>query len=359
MPREVGTNREGRRAGGDGRLLAFALAALGLAVGISCKREQRPAAVSAVVGATAEKNVVLKSSRGLPATWPGVAKSCASLPATCGSAGNDSCCRSLRVPGGTFMRTYDGVDFLDGSAPATVSDFYLDKYEITVARLRAFVDAGLGTRSSPPAEGAGAHPRIRGSGWSSAWNGKLAPTTAALKAALKCHEAYQSWTDAPGPNERKPVNCVDWFTAFAFCAWDGGRLATEAEWNYAAAGGDEQRYYPWSSPANSTRIDDTYAVYCGGTCRLQDVGSRSPKGDGRWGQSDLGGNVWEWTLDWSRDTYPLPCLDCAAMNGGIYRNFRSGSNDDIAATLRSSVRHVYYPEYHGVVGSRCVRDTGS
>ena len=52
-------------------------------------------------------------------------------------------------------------------------------------------------------------------------------------------------------------------------------------------------------------------------------------------------------------------LDCAAITEGKYRNFRSGSNDDIAATLRSSVRHVYYPEYHGVVGSRCVRDAGS
>lgn len=260
------------------------------------------------------------------------------------------------VPGGTFARTYDGVDFLDASFPATVSDFYLDKYEITVGRLRRFVNAGMGTQEHPPSEGSAAHPLIARSGWSSAWNGNLPANALELNATLKCHELYQSWTDLPGSNENKPVNCLDWYTAFAFCAWDGGRLPTEAEWNYAASAGGEQRYYPWSIPADSTVIDDSYAVYCGSTCRLLNVGSKSPKGDAKWGQSDLGGNVWEWTLDFAGGEYPLPCRDCAAIEGGTYRAFRSGSNDDIAATLRSGVRHVYYPEYRGVVGARCARN---
>src|SRR5205814_5051728 len=189
-------------------LVVFALA-------MACKRERG----SGVPGATARQGLASAPSGGLPAAWPGVARSCESLPATCGPSANDSCCRSLLVPGGTFKRTYDGVDFRDESAPATVSDFYLDKYEITVARFRAFIEAGSGTRTRPPAEGAGAHPRIAGSGWRSAWNGKLARDTAVLKAGLKCHPSYQSWTDEPGDNERKPVNCVDWYTAFAFCAW--------------------------------------------------------------------------------------------------------------------------------------------
>ena len=79
--------------------------------------------------------------RVTPAGTPG--PSCAGLAPTCGPAGNESCCTSLLVPGGTFYRTYGGVTFNDKSFPATVSDFALDKCEITVGRFRAFVNAGM------------------------------------------------------------------------------------------------------------------------------------------------------------------------------------------------------------------------
>jgi formylglycine-generating enzyme len=288
-------------------------------------------------------------------TWRGAAASCSGLSLTCGPSKNEDCCTSLRVPGGTFLRTYDAVDFLDHTHPAAVSDFYLDRYEVTVARFRRFLDAGPATAQRAPAAGSATHPRIPGSGWNKAWDRGLPRDAAAAKALLKCNEHYQTWTDEAGGNENKPVNCVDWYTAFAFCAWDGGRLPTEAEWNYAAAAGNEQRYYPWSVPPASTLIDDSYAVYCGGSCQLLNVGAKSPKGDGKWGQADLGGNVWEWMLDLSDGTYPMPCHDCAELTRGDYRSFRSGSNDEIAATLRSAVRHIYYPDYRGLVGVRCAR----
>jgi formylglycine-generating enzyme required for sulfatase activity len=108
----------------------------------------------------------------------------------------------LLVPGGTFYRSYDGVDFTNKSYPATVSDFYLDKYEITVGRFRAFVNAGMGTQASPPAAGAGAHPGITGSGWDSTRNTNLSANTAALTTALKCDATYPTWTDTAGGNER-------------------------------------------------------------------------------------------------------------------------------------------------------------
>jgi formylglycine-generating enzyme required for sulfatase activity len=244
-------------------------------------------------------------SGGLPA-------SCAGLTATCGPS-SESCCKSLLVPGGTYYRSYDEVDFRDNSYPATVADFYLDKYEITVGRFRQFVNAGMGTQANPPAAGAGANPLIPGSGWDSTWNGNLAASTTALTTNVKCDTGYQNWADTAW-GESQPMNCLDWYTAFAFCAWDGGRLPTEAEWNYAASGGNEQRYYPWSSPATSTTIDDSYAVYCGGSCSgTFDVGSKSPKGDGLWGQSDLAGNVWEWNLDWCASPYADPCNNCADL----------------------------------------------
>jgi formylglycine-generating enzyme required for sulfatase activity len=268
----------------------------------------------------------------------------------------------LLVPGGTFYRSYDGVDFTDKSYPATVSDFYLDKYEITVGRVRAFVIAGMGTQTNPPAPGTGASPLITGSGWDSAWNASLPKDTASLEAALKCDATNQTWTDKAGSNESKPVNCLDWYTAFAFCAWDGGRLPTEAEWNYAAAGGSEQRYYPWSSPPTSTTLDDSYTVYCGGSCGgTQNVGSKSPKGDGKWGQSDLAGNVEEWTLDWYTSPYSMPCANCAYLTeaSGSYRAIRGSSFNGVfnfASYLRSAYRGYDNPwDIYNFIGVRCAR----
>lgn len=295
-----------------------------------------------------------QSSRSQP-SWTGTAPSCGVIEASCGPAENDDCCKSLLVPGGSFNRGYDGILYKEANHPATLSDFYLDKYEITVGRFRAFVNAGLGTQLSPPAEGSGAHQKVANSGWNSRWNVQLAADTAKLKAALRCDPIFGTWTDMPGSNESKPLECLDWYTAFAFCAWDGGRLPTYAEWNYAASGGSEQRYYPWSNPPSSEKIDDSYAVYCGGTCLPQLVGSKSPRGDAKWGQADLGGNAWEWTLDWSPTEYMMPCHDCAQVSEGSYRVFLGGSNNDIDSTLLSASRHVSVPEYHGVVGARCAR----
>ncbi len=282
--------------------------------------------------------------------------SCAGLPANCGSAGNESCCASILVPGGTYYRSYDGVDFTDMSYPATVADFYLDKYEITVGRFRAFVNAGMGTQASPPASGAGAHPLIANSGWDPSWDANLAPDTASLESAIKCFSSY-TWTDLPGANENKPANCLTWWEAFAFCAWDGGRLATEAEWNYAAAGGNEQRYYPWSSPASSTTIDDTYAVYCGGSCSIRNVGSKSPKGDGKWGHADLAGNVWEWGLDgWATLSYPPDCDNCAKLAGTANRTIRGGCMGNPPSYLRAAYSDGNIPDFRTYAqGGRCVR----
>jgi formylglycine-generating enzyme required for sulfatase activity len=317
----------------------------------ACKSRSNATRSTSAAASAPAKIVAARHER----VWPGSAPSCKVLSATCGASGNDNCCKSLLTPGGTYYRSYDGVDHLDKSFPATVSDFYLDKYEVTVGRLRAFVDAGMGTRKTPPAEGTGAHPKLAGSGWRATWNAALAPDTEALKASLECYHSYQTWTDTPSGNERKAANCVDWYTAFAFCVWDGGRVATETEWEYAAAGGDEQRYYPWSRPPSSTAIDDSYGAYCGGTCwSMQDVGMK-PKGDGKWGHSDLGGNAWEWTLDWNSSRVPVPCSDCAVLEGGTWRNARSGAYNDLPATLRSATRHVYDPDYRGIIGLRCAR----
>jgi len=271
------------------------------------------------------------------------------LSLTCGAGGTGNCCEPAEtVPEGTFLRGYDTAtdDYNDMSYPATVSAFVLDKYEVTVGRFRAFVEARQGTQASPPGAGAGAHPKLAGSGWDSGWNTSLVADTSVLEAAVQCNATYQTWTDIPGTNENKPMNCVSWYEAMAFCIWDGGYLPTEAEWNYAATGGREQRTYPWSNPADSTVIDCSYANYRPGAYCVNDltggvnrVGSES-RGDGRWKHSDLAGNVWEWVLDWYVNPYPSPqtCNDCANLNPPSKRVVRGGGFYDDATGLRAAYR---------------------
>jgi sulfatase modifying factor 1 len=316
------------------------------------------AAVDGAIGTTVDA----ADAGGSPAV-----PNCMGLPMTCGARGNDSCCQAAPITGGTFYRSYDAVGFTDMGFPAKVSDFTLDKYEVTVGRFRAFVNAGFGTQANPPAAGGGIHPRLAGSGWDSAWNSLLATNTTALVKAIKCGAPYQTWTDAPSENDNKPMSCATWQEAMAFCIWDGGYLPTEAEWNYAASGGSEQRVYPWSNPASSSTIDCAYANYYvnspdGTFCvtavtgAANRVGSESPMGDGRWGHSDLVGNAWEWTLDWYALAYSLPCDDCANLSPATFRVTRGGSSLDDAPFVHAASRGNLTPtDRSNVVGFRCAR----
>ncbi len=283
--------------------------------------------------------------------------SCGGLPATCGHDGNRSCCENTLVTGGAYFRGYDvagDANSGDMSYPATVSDFRLDRYEITIGRFRKFLaDVGGGWR---PTDGMGANPYLPASGWN--YDKTNWPFDAAnLETNIQCGQ----WTHDPGGNELLPMICIDWYEAFVFCAWDGGFLPTEAEWNYAAAGGREQRAYPWSDPPGDLTIDCSYADFQSGNgppCDLTtpNVGTESPKGDGRWGQSDLAGSVAELVLDWS-DGYPVPCVDCAALSGvGQQRVYRGGESVGMAPDLRSGSRSSLDPTMrYNFVGARCAR----
>jgi formylglycine-generating enzyme required for sulfatase activity len=147
---------------------------------------------------------------------------------------------------------------------------------------------------------------------------------------------------------------LTWYEAFAFCIWDGGRLPTEAEWNYAAAGGDEQRVYPWGS----ADADDLHAVFCGASCSsAQEVGSKSPTGDGKWGHTDLAGNVYEWLFDWYERPYPqVTCKDCANTLLTSGRAFRGGAFSSDAKGLIASARNGANPwDPSTGQGVRCAR----
>jgi formylglycine-generating enzyme len=237
--------------------------------------------------------------------------SCEGLDARCGPTGQDDCCRTLLVDGGTFVlgaRTTETP-----VAPAMVSDFHLDEFEVTIGRFEKFVEAYDEFRADGmPRQDSGEHPLISGSGWQSEPFDQRLPATAE---ELKNELSSCGWAMLDAPNEALPINCVSWYEAFAFCVWDGGRLPTEAEWEYAAVGGGQGRVFPWgSAPSDATRVVAACLGDYNEGCTFSDVrpvGSR-PLGIGRWGQLDLLGSMYEWSLC-SPDAYPHVCIDCANL----------------------------------------------
>jgi len=281
-----------------------------------------------------------------PPIWrPG--PSCDGLPATCGPNQDGDCCASHVVPGGTFVRD----NGMSGPASATVSDFRLDDYEVTVGRFKRFVD---GYAEHKPATGSGKNPsNAADPGWDERWNESLpADEDALIDHVRVCDSRFTTW-DAG--NASLPMNCITWFEAYAFCIWDGGRLPTDAELNYAAAGGDEQRAYPWSIPPDNDDIDASRAVFLPEAMGPAPVGSRSPAGDGRWGQADLSGNEWEWCQDWYR-SYPERCINCANLTDYSIRVIRGGSFYSERESLYTTSRLYHAPAQADFgVGVRCAR----
>jgi sulfatase modifying factor 1 len=235
----------------------------------------------------------------------------------------------------------------------------------------------------------GAHPSAPGSGWDDSWNSFLWTSETEVSDELITNEAcgdlaYVNWTATPANDrsEAMPMNCVPWFMAMAFCIWDGGRLPSETEWNFAATGGEEQNKYPWG---DTPVPDDTFAVIgCNptGGCvgdAMEPPGSREQSGAGEFGHADLAGNVIEWTLDQrilsDANHDPLPdqsydqqsCNDCVdlsdAGNMDFHRVSRGGAwfvhspQHDIPEVLRISQRGSLpglVPD--SGVGIRCARD---
>jgi formylglycine-generating enzyme required for sulfatase activity len=201
-------------------------------------------------------------------------------------------------------------------------------------------------------------------GWVASDDVYIAPTNA----NLTCFPPYNTWTNtSDGGQENKPITCMNWYEAAAFCIWDGGFLPTESEREYAAAGGSEELEYPWGSTTPGTACPGTgcdYAIYncdypngsgtCTGATNIAPVGT-ALLGAGRWGQLDLAGEVWEWDLDWYRP-YANPCVDCAQFTESAYRIIRGGYFTVGASGLLPPSRGHYPPTYrHYDLGFRCAR----
>lgn len=261
-------------------------------------------------------------------------------------------------------RSENGADVsLDGSMNETpeheviVDEFALDTFEVTVGRFRRFVEAYDGT---PPAEGAGGLSKVKNAGWQKSWNKNLPKDNKSLVKLIGSYDD-QMWTDEIGKNENYPMNYINWYLAFAFCIWDGGRLPTEAEWEFAAAGGEENRLFPWGNDPNKKCLSIRDNLACDD---IKKVG-HTPCGMGRWGHQDLGGNLQEWVRDgfdegwYEKYKKPKSCDNCANLleDSSFSYIARGGCHCDFINAARSASRLGNYNKYavntHGI---RCVKN---
>ena len=210
------------------------------------------------------------------------------------------------IPGGEFILGSDSGNEDETPQQKMVIDaFNLDKYPVTNAEYKQFVDA---TGRTPPRH------------WK---NGTYPEGTA-----------------------NHPVTWVTWYDALAYAQWAGKRLPTELEWEKAARGADG-RLYPWGDTFDAQK------------CNSKESGSKGtspvdahPEGASPFGLFDMAGNVWEWTADWYQG-YRGTLYELSRY-GQQYKVLRGGSWYDGQDAVRTTTRKSFDPNQgFSTIGFRC------
>jgi formylglycine-generating enzyme required for sulfatase activity len=229
------------------------------------------------------------------------------------------------IPGGTFRmgaqktdqrgRNYD-MEAFDDESPVhkvTVSSFEIGRYNVTVGEFAEFLsagDSGYLAQANWSEEGAAWREQMR----------RIEP---------------DNWSrQRRFPN--RPVVGVSWYEGEAYARWVGGRLPTEAEWEWVARGATGRKY-PWGDDAPT----DRHANFS------MRVGEPTPVGlypadKHEHGVRDLAGNVWEWCSDWFNDYHSDSNTVSNDPDSDSSRVLRGGSFRDDAQHLRGAYR-LYRP----------------
>lgn len=243
----------------------------------------------------------------------------------------------VRIPAGTFVMGDRGRT--TGDSPGhevTLAAFDIDAREVTNGQYRRFLEAGAGDHRR-------CHP---------------------LEPPQKDHTP-RYWSDSRYNGDDLPVVGVDWFDAYAYAAWSGKELPTEAQWERAARGGIEGAAFPWGDGENSERVANTNLEAGERAVDLPDAdhphaprpaGSFRPNG---FGVYDATGNAEEWCRDWYDESYyrRSPSTEPPGPDRGVLKVVRGASWHH--GTGRTATRYTHAPDERAVfLGFRCVRLAG-
>lgn len=213
----------------------------------------------------------------------------------------------VAIPAGTFLMGTNAADGYPDDGEGPIHTVRLDSFQVAMCTVtnKEFGKFVKATSYQTDAEKYG---------WSFVFSGLLPddfPPTRAVAETPWWRQVFGAmWSQPEGPQSNlkgrahHPVTHVSWNDALAYCDWFGGRLPTEAEWEYTARGGMEQTRYPWGDerepdgahrmnvwqgefPASITEGDGFYGT--------APVDSFIPNG---YGLYNMTGNVWEWCSDW-------------------------------------------------------------
>jgi formylglycine-generating enzyme required for sulfatase activity len=257
----------------------------------------------------------------------------------------------VMIPGGKFyMGSDDGLPNERPAHKVALAPFCIDVHEVTTEAYKACSDVG---------------------------DCKRAPVVNAYEGITdKERKAFDPLCNGNQPIERRkhPINCVDWDMAQVFCSAHGGRLPSEAEWEFAARGPDGRKF-PWGDEAPSNRFLNACGPEClawgqrnhipltamyntdDGWETTAPVGS-FPAGNSRYGLQDVVGNVWEWVNDWYEPYGADAATQPTGPPEGTFRVIRGGAwNGGYDAWVRPTFRYRDAPDKRSYgIGFRCAMD---